>query len=272
MSETQVLMLDMMKWFHRFCQKKGITYYIIGGTMLGAVRHHGFIPWDDDIDVGIPRDDYEILLSNKDALFEGEERYCLESPRDGNLDFEYPYAKIYDTETTLIENCRAKTKRGIYIDVFPLDGIGDSKEEAYKNYNYVLKRINFLMTRTCSLRGSRSWIKNLAIIMSQMIPSTFLNNQKLLKEIDDICRRKSFVKSVYIGNLVGNWGMKEIMPKKYLGIPTLYPFEDTEVYGPEESDNYLTCVYGDWRKLPPIEKQKSHHDYLFVDLHHSYKR
>ena len=270
MTEIQEKMLDMMKWFHEFCQENEIRYYVVGGTMLGTVRHKGFIPWDDDIDVGIPRADYEKLLANKDSLFKNENRYCLESFRDGKPDYEYPYAKIYDTQTTLVENCRAKTKRGIYIDVFPLDGIGEDKEDAYKNYSHILKKINFLMTRICALRKGRSWVKNMAIIISQSIPQFILNNQKLIEKIDNLCKSRNFDTSEYIGNLVGNWGMKEIMPKQYLGTPTLYRFEDTEVYGPEKFDEYLTCVYGNWRKMPPIEKQKSHHDYLLLDLNKSY--
>lgn len=112
MTEIQEKILDIMKWFHEFCQENEIRYYVVGGTMLGTVRHKGFIPWDDDIDVGIPRADYEKLLANKDSLFKNENRYCLESFRDGKPDYEYPYAKIYDTQTTLVENCRQKTKRG----------------------------------------------------------------------------------------------------------------------------------------------------------------
>ena len=84
LSELQIMMLDMMKWFHSFCQEKGIRYYVVGGTMLGAARHQGFIPWDDDIDVGIPRDDYERLLANKDNWLKEEHRYYLESYLEGN--------------------------------------------------------------------------------------------------------------------------------------------------------------------------------------------
>ena len=270
MNKMQIMLLEMLKWFHGFCQENGIVYYVIGGTMLGTIRHKGFIPWDDDIDVGIPRADYEKLLANKDYLFKNENRYCLESFRDGKTDFEYPYAKIYDTQTTLIENCRTKTKRGIYIDVFPLDGIGDNKEEAYRNYSHILKKINFLMTRVCTLRKGRAWMKNMAIIISQLIPQFILKNHGLIERIDNICKSRNFETSEYVGCLVGNWGMKEIIPKQYLGTPMLYKFEDTEVYGPEKFDEYLTCLYGNWRKMPPIEKQKSHHNYLFLDLNKSY--
>ena len=270
LSDIQLMMLDMMKWFNGFCVSKGITYYVVGGTMLGAARHKGFIPWDDDIDVGIPRKDYEKLLTEKELLFKGEKRYVLESFRDGKKDYDYPYAKIYDTHTTLVENCRAKTKRGIFIDIFPLDGIGEDKETALNNYGPILKQINFLMTRTCALRKNRSWVKNAAILMSRLIPSAIISNQKLMHKIDEMCKSRDYESYEYVGNLVGNWGMKEIMPRIFIGNPTLYQFEDAEVYGPEEYDKYLTNVYGDWRKMPPIEKQKTHHDYLHLDLYKSY--
>ena len=81
---------------------------------------------------------------------------------------------------------------------------------------------------------------------------------------------RPFESSRFVGNLVGNWGKKEIMPRSYFGIPTLYKFEDTEVYGPEDYDNYLKNVYNRWDQLPPIEKQKSQHDFLVLDLHKSF--
>lgn len=270
LSEMQLMMLDMIKWFHSFCQNNNIRYYVVGGTMLGAVRHNGFIPWDDDIDVGIPRKDYEKLLSEKEFLFKDENRYLLESYRDEEKDYIYPYAKIYDTQTTLMENCRAKTKRGIFIDIFPLDGIGANKESAQKNYNQILRQINFLMTRTCAIRKDRSWLKNAAIVMSRLIPSAIVSNQKLMHKIDEMCKKRDYETCEYVGNLMGNWGMKEIMPRAFIGKPTLYQFEDMEVFGPEDYDKYLANVYGDWRKMPPVEKQRSHHDYLLLDLHKSY--
>ena len=127
------------------------------------------------------------------------------------------------------------------------------------------------MTRICALRKERSLIKNMAIAISQLIPNSILNNHKLIQGLDNLCKSRDYESSVYVGNLVGNWGMKEIMPRTFIGKPVLYPFEDTEVYGPEDYEKYLTCVYGDWRKMPPLEKQKSHHDYLYINLHKSFK-
>ena len=268
--EIQKTMLDMMKWFHQFCISNNINYYVVGGTMLGAVRHQGFIPWDDDIDVGIPRKDYNRLMRDKDGLLKNEEKYSIESYLDGEKDYEYPNAKVFDKHTTLIENNRLRTKRGVFIDVFPLDGIGQSKEEAMRNFSPIQKKLNFLMARTCELRKERKLKKNIAIIIARILPQCIYSNKTLLRSIDKLCEERSFDNSNYVGNLVGNWGIKEIMPKEYFGKPKLYKFECTEVYGPEKYDDYLTNIYKDWRQMPPIEKQKSHHDYLFLDLHKSY--
>ena len=269
-SEMQSMMLDMIKWFHEFCRINGIDYYVIGGTMLGAARHHGFIPWDDDIDVGIPRKDYERLLNEKKILFKNEQRYCLESYRDKNADFEYSYAKLYDTNTTLVENCRLRTKRGIFIDVFPLDGIGSDREDALQNYSKIQKYLNFLMTRTCEIRKSRKFIKNVAIIISRLIPNSLISNNKIISKINNMCASRDYEGSAYVGNLVGNWGKKEIMSRSFFGKPTLYDFEDTKVFGPENYDDYLKNVYNNWRQLPPLDKQVSQHDFLLLDLHKSY--
>lgn len=270
LNEMQSMMLDMIKWFHSFCLKHNIKYYVVGGTMLGAVRHKGFIPWDDDVDIAIPRNDYEKLLANKEIWLKDEKRYFLESYHDGNDDFAYPYAKVYDIQTSLVEKNRHHTKRGIFIDVFPLDGIGPTREDAIINYSTIQKKLNLLFARTLEVKKNRKMVKNVAIVISRLIPSFMLSNHKLIAKIDKLCSVRDFESSNYVGNLVGNWGIKEIMPRQYLGTPTLYRFEDTEVFGPENYDDYLTNVYNNWRQLPPIEKQKSDHNYLFVDLHKPY--
>ena len=272
MNEMQIMMLEMIKWFHSFCQRNNIRYYMVGGTMLGAVRHKGFIPWDDDIDVGIPRKDYERLLKNKNQWLCGEKKYYIESYLDGNKDFEFRYAKVYDTQTTLIENCRCQTKRGIFIDVFPLDGIGNNHEEALNNYKSIQKYDQFLLTRTCKVKKNRKLTKNLAIIASRMIPSFIIDNKKIIAKINAMCSVRDYDTSKFVGNLVGRWGFKEIMPREFLGDPTLYKFEDAEFYGPERYDDYLKNLYNNWRQLPPLDKQKSNHNFLFLDLHKSYSK
>lgn len=265
--ELKRKLLNMLSWFHNFCQEHGMRYYVIGGTMLGAARHQGFIPWDDDIDVGMPRSDYRRL---EELLKDYKGRYILETPHTTNKDYFYPMAKLYDTETTLIENTRYKIKRGIYLDIFPLDGVGDSEEESFEFYKKVKFRRYLLLTLTTGIRKGRSIFKNLATALMRVVPDCVLSKKKLLLSLDKLCAQKDFDQCEWVGNLVGNWMNREIMPYRYFGQPQLYVFEEITVFGVQEPDAYLTALYGDWKKLPPIEKQKSHHDFLFIDLNTPY--
>lgn len=268
LTELQTKLLPMLEWYHNFCVEHNLRYYLLGGTMLGAARHQGFIPWDDDIDVGMPRKDYEMFLT----LTKGKKfsNYIVESIDTAATDFFYGYSKIYDTRTTLVENTRYKIKRGIYIDVFPLDGVGANRSEGISTFKSIINKYRLLLARTCAIRGKRKWYKNFSIYVARLIPNFIVNNKKLMLSIDDICKQKDFDGCAYIGNLYGNWGEREIVPKNVMGVPTLYKFENLDVYGAENYDAYLTSLYGDWRKLPPKEKQVTHHDYLMCDLEKSY--
>ena len=115
-NKLKPMLVEMMGWFHNFCVNHNLRYYAAGGTMLGAIRHKGFIPWDDDIDIVMPRTDYEKL----EQLMKNQvcKRYLLETPNTDAKDFFYTFSKLYDTETTLIENTKYKIKRGIYLDIF----------------------------------------------------------------------------------------------------------------------------------------------------------
>ena len=270
-NETQRRLLSMLAWFHEFCVKNEIRYYIVGGTMLGAARHKGFIPWDDDIDVGIPRKDYEKLLQHKQKLIPSNCKYQIESYLDGNRDFEYIFAKLYDVTTTLVENRRKHPKRGLYIDVFPLDGIGEDREDAIKNYKIIKWKLNLHAVTTCEIRKGRDWLKNFAVLLAHMIPDCLLFNHKLIASINKECKKRDFDTQKYVGNLVGNWREKEIMPREFFGTPTIYEFENLHVYGVQDYDNYLESLYHNWRQLPPEEKRKSEHDYLSIDLDSPYK-
>lgn len=268
MTNMQIRLLEIMKWFHNLCEKENLTYYAQGGTALGAVRHNGFIPWDDDLDVGMPRGDYEKLLKISKKI-NGKSKFYIEFPSE-KIDYVYPYAKVYDTRTTLIENTRYKTCRGIYIDVFPIDGIGDTLEESVINFKKTERMINLLCTSVCALRKDRQLYKNIAILCSRCIPKCILNSQKLIKKIEKTSKRLDYVKCKYVANLCGNWREKEIMNKEWIGSPTLCKFEDMEIYIIENSDAYLKRLYGDYMKLPPIEKRCTHHDFISIDLDKPY--
>lgn len=268
MTELQKKLLDILEWFDAFCEENGLRYYLVGGTMLGAQRHGGFIPWDDDIDVGMPRSDYNKLhnlIANRLC-----EKYFLETPATAEKDYYYPFSKLYDTTTTLVENTKYAIKRGIYLDIFPLDGIGNSLEESKKNFAEITRTYNFLLSRIGGVRKGRSFYKNLAVIMMRLIPDRVINNKKFLHKLVTTPEKYSFDDCRFCGNLFGAWRFKEVMPKEIMGNPTKIKFEHLQVCGVEKPDEYLTRVYGDWRKLPPVEKQVSHHDFIMIDLNKSY--
>ena len=264
MDELKKKLVDMMKWFHEFCVKNDLIYYISCGTMLGAVRHSGFIPWDDDIDVSMPRDDYnrlEQIMANN--VFDN--KYILETPNTKEKDYFYPFSKLYDTETTLIENTRYQIKRGIYIDIFPIDGLGNDMHECKKKYRSINFLNKLLLLRVAGFRKERAFYKNLGIAIFRMI---HIDSKKLLKRV---CRKHSErdIKDFeYCGVLTGSFN--EIVHKSVYGKPTLYNFENIQVYGVEYPDQYLVSLYGDWKQLPPIKKQVSQHDYCYINLNASY--
>ena len=263
--ESKEVQLNLLKELDNFCAANDIHYSLAFGTLIGAIRHKGFIPWDDDIDLGMPRSDYQKLERIMSSM--GDSRYVLETPNSLAKDFFYPYAKLYDTTTTLIENLKHRIVRGVFIDIFPLDGLGDSLEEAESNYKKVERKRNLLLMKTSGIRKGRDLYKNLSVILARFLP---INEKKLLHEVAEKANVYSFDEAAYGGNAFGAWRFKEIMPTRYMGKPTLYHFEHFQIYGAEHADEYLTKLYGDWRQLPPEEKRVTHHDFVECDLEHSW--
>ena len=268
LTELQSYLLDMLKWFHNFCVSNKLRYYALGGTMLGAVRHQGFIPWDDDIDVGMPRKDYNKLIEMIGDRENGG--FYLETPFSSSFNYRYPYCKLYNVKTSLVEHTWPLLKRGIFIDVFPLDGLGNSKEEAKNRWKSIDANSKYIWCRTCAVRKSRSPYKNAAIVAAPLIPKFLSNDKKILSKMDKMCQERDFDSVSMGGNVFGNWGLKEIMQTSIMGVPQKYAFEDQIIYGAYDYEAYLTNLYGDWRQLPPVEKRVTHHDFIEFDLHTPY--
>jgi len=267
MTEIQNRLFDMLVWFDSFCRKNNLRYYALGGTLLGAARHKGFIPWDDDIDIGVPRSDYDKLLSIMNNM---KCQYVLESPYSTDNNYCYPYSKIYDTKSTLIENSNGGLVRGIFLDIFPIDGIGNTRKEALDNFRLIKSKNLLYLTRVCEVRKGRKWYKNMATFCMKCIPQFIINNVKMRMKIDILCKQIDFDNSKFVGNLLGNAFEREIVPRAYFGIPTELKFEGLVIYVPQLYDKYLSTIYGDWKKLPPKENRVSIHDFKYIDLHKSY--
>lgn len=272
MNQLQEKIFDILKWFDGLCRQEGLRYYAIGGTFLGAVRHKGFIPWDDDADVGMPRADYEKLIrlfsEQKDGMID---KYLLETIDSSDArDFFYTYGKLYDTTTTMTEIARVNCRRGVYLDIFPLDGVGDTPEDSLRYFRKRDRLNMFLATRVCAIRGQRSFYKNAAIVVSRMIPSVFADEKKIARKFNSLCKERDFDSSKYVCNLSSTYRSREIIERRLLGMPTEYEFEGISILGPEQYDEYLTHIFGDWRQLPPKEKQVAHHDFTELDLNRSF--
>lgn len=266
MDKLQKKLVEMLEWFHNFCVANNLKYYALEGTCLGMVRHKGIIPWDDDIDVGMPREDYDKLI----MLMECDiDNYSLGVPQK-EKEYIYPYAKLYDKRTTLIENTKEKLKRGIFIDIFPLDGAGNTLDEGVKRFNSINKKIKLICAKNCGYSKQRAFYKNAAIFIAGMIPNFLFDVNKIMHNAIEEASQNKFDDGIYVANFFGDWGIREVFKREWFGEPKLYDFENIKIYGPTDTHSYLNNLYGDYMTPPPVEKRVSHHDYLYLNLEEGY--
>ena len=262
MNDLQKCQLEILKAFIAVCEKHNLTYYLVGGTALGAVRHKGFIPWDDDIDVGLPREDYEkfIKLQNE---FVGTKYFIQTFETDPK--YIYNYAKLRDSSTTYIENFYKtfQMNHGVWVDIFPIDGMSMEDVPAEKLAKKVKK--NWARVRlpyVWALRrkfSKRTFFKDLAINALAILFFWGNVGHWNNKRTDRINKEIPFDKAVLVGNRFGINYKREAMPREVYGKGVEGVFEGVKVMLPSQTDTYLTLLYHDYMKLPPIEKQVGHH-------------
>ena len=263
MNDLQRVQLDILKEFDKVCRKHNLKYFLTGGNLIGAVRHKGFIPWDDDIDVEMPRPDYDKLLSLKDEF---KHPYFLQTYQTDPR-FPYNYMKIRNSNTTYIENffSRNKMNHGVWIDVFPLDGV--SKYEVDKPTFKMKAKIWFIWLRfyliylTTLRRPIRKTTFLSDIFFNLIYLLTFwLNiNHFMNKWIDRSMKKIKYDEAKMICNLFSVYHSKSILSKEYYKEAIYLQYEDGMFLAPINYHQMLTKTYGDYMKLPPIEKQICHH-------------
>lgn len=253
--EVQTILLSLSKEFHKICVREQIPYTMLGGTMLGAIRHKGFIPWDDDMDFGVPREYYDKLIHVLEKELPQEYR-CLTYKNCEQI--KYPFVKVEDCRTCIDDprlDCQLEDKPGVNIDIFPID---------YCNPNgFQLKIVYFLLRlQTIIFVESTSKSKTKKIIKHFLRRITPFSRDYLIKHVESLC---SVVKqSDCMANLLGRWKERELFhPTIYLTTKE-YDFEGIRLLGIDDYQTFLSQVYGDYMKLPPIEERQSHVDNVYV--------
>ncbi len=246
------------------CEENSLQLFMGGGTLLGAVRHKGFIPWDDDIDFYMRRDDYDKLirimqLSNSTSRYK---LYCHEL----NKDYNYPYAKYVDTSSILYEKgCNCGVELGLYVDIFPIDGLGNTYSEAKKQMRKMFLYNSLIVSLSIDLwRKEASLAKNLAVFMLKIVALCY-GKDRLYRKISKIAHDCPYRNSAYVGQYMEATGDKRIFNKESV-YSRLIPmqFEGEKFLGMENFDLYLKQTYGDYMTLPPPEKQINTHGYRLL--------
>ena len=242
-----------------FCNANGIKYYLLYGTLLGAVRHKGYIPWDDDIDIGMFRKDYNLFFEcfNQYSRTKGLQYEAININTDNK--YYLPMGKVVDKDTILIEDISLSYPLGVFIDVFPIDYLPDSVGKCVKIIKKV-KGVKRLLSCKLSLwSNTHSLIHNLCCITIKVLLLPVSCN-RLCKWMNCIVTDSNDKKSQNVGSIVfGMYGEKEIWNLDDFDKSILVEFEGKEYFAPAGLDNILHKTYGDYMTPPPIEKRISHH-------------
>ena len=263
MNETQQIALESLHTVAEICEKLDLRYFLVYGTLIGAVRHKGFIPWDDDVDIMMPRPDHDKLME----YFDG---HIAEYPHlevfNRKTCPEYPYmiTRISDDRTEIRMENEKPFGMGVFIDIYPYDGLGNDKKEAVRfgmkgdrlsSLCYQASRDHFAIETTKSL-----WRK--AVKYPVYLFCKALGKERFQDALEKLAGVKPYDTSRFVGCVIWlSWGVKDMYLRKWFENYVYQPFEQYQFRIPAEYDKVLRHTYGDYMQLPPVEERTGHHYY-----------
>jgi len=272
MTKYKALILEVFKNFISFCEDNRLNYFCCGGTAIGAVRHAGMIPWDDDIDVLMPRPDYDRFLELfPTAGYKGCELVFAERVPSYYL----PFAKLVDTHSSVVEYPDIPCVLGAFIDIFPLDGTSSNKGkqvELIKQFRQAANKL--LVIPKYPINNFKAGLKRmckgqLRTALNEFMYSVGKNRarKRVLKQLSYLMSSYAYKYAPYVANYGGMWGIREIGKHEWFDGYCKMEFEGFSVRLPKDYHAYLTHVYGNYMVPPSLENRASHHHFAYVNLH-----
>lgn len=260
LQELHLTLLEILDYVCAVCDENNLSYLLIAGTALGAYRHNGFIPWDDDLDIALPREDYEKL---KDILH--KKKNSIYSIQDESNEDKYflPFIKIRKNGTIFREAITSNIymNNGIYIDVFPIDTISNINSPLFRFRAYVIDAISHaLRFRTCSTfyYKTRSKVRYFYDWLI-CLPFASISNNRLLKIQTKLMVQSSGINDKYAINYASTYSWKkDLVPFNVYFPVKKIEFEGREYYSFAKLKDYLSQIYGDYMELPPENKRHTH--------------
>lgn len=270
MKKVWAVELELLELFQQICKKHGLQYFALGGTLLGAVRHKGFIPWDDDIDVGMPREDYDRFV----ALSQDEFPYPYRLITPMNDACYRAHAQIRHCETTgypLVDET-LKCNKGIFIDIFPLDGVADS-QLAFKVQIARMKLLNRILVNYYYFDAKhenppvwKSLFHKLVCIGMKV-----LDVKRVYRHYDEIAAKYSKRKTKKLGEISILFGDSRYHWRREVFAKTEeFPFEHGTIRVPQGWDEFLSHTFGDYMKIPENKKERALHQDMVFDPDRAY--
>lgn len=258
--ELKQIEVQMLADIHNWCESNGIAYWLAYGTALGAVRHGGFIPWDDDIDIYMLREQYDKFIKEYPQGL-NDIRVISEENDDA---YPYTFAKIINVKTQLFEDEVPNAELGVYIDIFPMDNVGDTQKEVSRiaKKMWMLQELHWLSISRQLNRRHGGFIKRIVKFFAKSY-AKMRGYKYWKKKIFKLATKRMNEQTLFIGRLVSGTEKTHVYSRDMFSPLNriLIDFEDRQFYIMKDYSCYLTTEYGDYLTLPTKEQQVSHHSF-----------